>query len=69
MVSNYDRILTEITNEANRTGCDLDIPAERLIELVMEIVDAEDRHRIKQFPVNKEIENMITTTATSLKKY
>lgn len=63
MVSNYDRILEEITNEANRVAASTGIRAELLTELVMGIVDAEDRHRIKRIDVNKEVENMITTAA------
>jgi len=64
MVSNYDRILDEITVEATRIGLDNDLPPEPLIELVMEIVDAEDRNRIKPFSVNKDVESLIRQTAT-----
>ena len=66
MVSNYDRILDEITTEAVRVGFDNGLRAEPLIELVMEIVDTEDRHRIKQTDINKIMENMITTAAMDL---
>lgn len=66
MVSNYDRILDEITTEAVRVGFDNGLRAEPLIELVMEIVDTEDRHRVKQIDVNKAIENMITNAALDL---
>ena len=68
MVSNYDRILDEITTEAVRIGFDNGIRAETLIDLVMEIVDTEDRHRIKQIDVNKIMENMITTAAIKLRR-
>lgn len=64
MVSNYDRILDEITVEAKRIGLDNNLPSEPLIELVMEIVDAEDRYRIKPFSVNKDVERLISQTAT-----
>ena len=67
MVSNYDRILDEITVEATRVGYDNDLRSERLIELVMEIVDTEDRHRIKPIDVIKIMENMITTAAMDLR--
>ena len=66
MVSNYDRILDEITAEAARVGFDNDLRAEPLIDLVMEIVDTEDRHRIKPIDVIKTMENMITTAALDL---
>ena len=67
MVSNYDRILDEITVEATRVGFDNGLRSERLIELVMEIVDTEDRHRIKSIDVIKIMENMITTAAMDLR--
>lgn len=66
MVSNYDRILDEITTEAVRVATKNGLRAEPLIELVMKIVDAEDRHRIKPIEVRKDIENMITTAALDL---
>ncbi|MDE0115733.1 MAG: hypothetical protein OXT07_03840 [bacterium] len=66
MVSNYDRIFEEITAEANRVATESGLPVDPLIELVMEIVNTEDRHRIRQIDVNKDIENMITTTAMDL---
>ena len=66
MVSNYDRIFEEITAEANRVAAENGLAAESLIELVMEIVSTEDRHRIKPIDVNKDIENMITTAAMDL---
>ena len=66
MVSNYDRIFEEITAEASRIAAENGLSADPLIELVMEIVNTEDRHRIKQIDVNKDIENMIATTAKQL---
>jgi len=66
VVSNYNRIGKEITAEAERIGLDHGLPPEQLVELVMEIVDAEDRNRIKPFSVNKEITNLISDAATSL---
>ena len=66
MVSNYDRIFEEITAEANSVAAESALPADPLIELVMEIVNIEDRHRIRQIDVNKDIENMITTAAMEL---
>ncbi len=68
MVSNYDRIFEEITNEANRIGYEKNLQTEPLIELVMEIVDAEDQNRIKPFSINKNVENMITNASRTLKQ-
>ena len=68
MVSNYDRILDAITTEAVRVGFDNGLRAEPLIDLVMEIVDTEDRHRIKPFEVNKIVEHMIANAAIDLRQ-
>ncbi len=67
MVSNYNRIFEEITAEANRIGYEKNLQTEPLIELVMEIVNTEDQNRIKQFSINKNVENIITTAARTLK--
>ena len=63
MVSNYERILDEITTEAERVAGDTGMSADLLTDLVMKIVDAEDRHRIKSININQEVEDMITTAA------
>lgn len=64
MVSNYERIYAEICKEAERIeGRDDGLPADILTELVMEIVDLEDQHRIKPQNINQKVENMIEQTA------
>lgn len=63
MVNNFDRILKEIKTEADRICVDNNLPAESLTELVMKIVEAEDRNRIKPFSVNKDISGWIADTA------
>ena len=60
MVSNYDRIYLEIQKEAKRVEREHGVPAEPLTELVMGIVDTEDRNRIRPLGnVKQRIENMI----------
>ena len=66
MVSNYDRIAKEIMAEAKSIGHDNGLSPESLVELVMEVVDAEDRNRIKPYSVNKDITNLITNAANNL---
>ena len=63
MVSNYDRILTEITEEAQRLAPEHNIEPEALVRLAMEIVDLEDQHRIKNIRVRQLVEDKILTTA------
>lgn len=65
MVSNYDRILAEITNEAQRLALDENVDPKALVTLVMEIVDLEDQHRIKNTRIKQLIEDKILATAVS----
>ena len=64
MVSNYDRIYREITKHAAQVEQQHGVAADDLTTLVMEIVDLEDRNRIKPLPaINKPIANMIDQAA------
>ena len=64
MVSNYDRILTEIKKEAQRSAPEHDIDPHELVDLAMDIVDIEDQHRIKSVArINQRIEELIRTIA------
>ena len=65
MVSNYDRILTEITKEAQQLAPEENVDPEALITLAMEVVDLEDRHRIKSIRINQLFEDKIVSTAVS----
>lgn len=63
MVSNFERIFEEITNQANRVPEDFD--AETLVRLSMEIVDQEDRHATKQVNIKQIVENLIEQAANA----
>ncbi len=64
MVNNYDRILTEIKKEAQRSAPEHNIDQDTLVDLAMKIVDLEDQHRIKPIAhIQQRIEEMILTTA------
>lgn len=65
MVSNYDRILSEITKEAQQLAPEYGVDPEALVTLAMEIVDLEDQHRIKSINIKQRIEDKIFTTAVS----
>ena len=65
MVSNYDRILSEITKEAQQLAPEYNIDAEAVVTLAMEIVDLEDQHRIKSINIRQRVEDKIFTTAVS----
>ncbi len=64
MVSNYDRILTEITSEAKRVSAENGLPSKELVDLVMEIVDLVDRNRIQPVhAINQKVARMISQVA------
>lgn len=64
MVSNYDRILAEITKEAQRLAPVDNVDPVALVTLAMEIVDLEDQHRIKNIHrIRQRIEDKILATA------
>lgn len=64
MVSNYDRIYIEIKKEAQRFAPEHNIDPDVLVELVMNIVDLVDRHRIKNIPrIKQRIKELIQDTA------
>ena len=69
MVNNYDRIYTEINKEAQRFAPEHNIDPDMLVELAMEIVDLEDRHRIKPIAhIRQRIEELIHNTAVNQMK-
>lgn len=60
MVSNFERILDEITREAKRVAPDRAFTPESVVRVIMEIVEIEDRNRIKTEPkINQRVKGMI----------
>ncbi len=47
MVSNFERILDEIRKEANMVAPTYGLKPESVVKLIMDIVDLEDRNRVK----------------------
>ena len=47
MVSNFERILDEIRKEAHRIAGTYGLEPEAVVKLIMDIVDLEDRNRVK----------------------
>ena len=69
MVSNYDRIYTEINKEAQRFAPEHNIDPDVLVELTMEIVDLEDQHRIKPIArIRQRIDELIHNIAVNQMK-
>lgn len=64
MVSNFERILAEIRKEAAQTAPNYRLEPESVVNLIMDIVDLEDQHRVKaQHGINRKIRQMIETAA------
>ena len=64
MVSNFERILAEIRKEAGQTAPSYRLDPESVVNLIMDIVDLEDQHRVKaQHGINRKIRQMIETAA------
>ena len=66
MVSNFERILGEIRREANLVAPTHGLEPEAVVELIMNIVDLEDRHRIRSEPrINQKVRGMIQDVAVA----
>ena len=66
MVSNFERILGEIRREANLVAPTHGLEPEAVVELIMNIVDLEDRHRIRAEPrINQRVRGMIQDVAVA----
>ena len=63
MVSNFERIYSEITREAERLASENDLPSDVLTEVVMEIVELEDRHQMRPTNVDQKMREVIEAAA------
>ena len=60
MVSNFERIFDEIRKEANRIADTYGLEPEAVVKLIMDIVDLEDRSRVKAVAgINQQVKGMI----------
>lgn len=60
MVSNFERILDEIRKEAHRIAGTYGLEPEAVVKLIMDIVDLEDRSRVKAVAgINQQVKGMI----------
>ena len=59
MVSNFQRILAEIRKEAGQVAPGYGLAPSSVVDLVMNIVDLEDRHRVKALAINKEVRQLV----------
>ena len=69
MVSNFERILVEIKKEANRVAPTYGLQPDSVVDLIMNIVDLEDQHRVKaRHGINQKVRGMIETAALAPEK-
>lgn len=60
MVSNFERIFDEIRKEANLIAGTYGLEPEAVVKLIMDIVDLEDRSRVKAVAgINQQVKGMI----------
>lgn len=65
MVSNFERIYEEIKKEAVRTAPTYRLDPDTVVNLIMEVVDLEDQHRVKSQPrIKQRIRGMIEKAAS-----
>lgn len=62
-MNNFDRIRDELAREATVLAPDVGMAPERFLEIVLELVDAEDQHRITKTNINQQVERMILNAA------
>ena len=64
MVSNIERIYGEIRKEAHQKARDYGLEPEAVEKLIMDIVNLEDKHRIKTVQgINRTVKGMIEDAA------
>lgn len=60
MVSNLKRLFDEIGKEANRIAGTYGLEPEAVVKLIMDIVDLEDRNRVRAVAgINQQVKGMI----------
>lgn len=62
-MNNYDRIFTEIRNEAEQYCSETGLGVDELVGLVIEIVNLEDQHRLRAIRINQLVEEKIENVA------
>ncbi len=63
-MNNIDRIHQELAKHASELGPEVGMDPTRFLEIVLEIVDAEDQHRrIAKTNINQQVERVILNAA------
>lgn len=62
-MNNFDRIHAELATQAAAIAPGIGLEAERFLEIALEIVDAEDQHRISRTNIKQQVESIVLNAA------
>lgn len=62
-MNNLERIKRELESEAQQLGPQIGMAPERFLEAVLEIVDAEDKHRLSGTYINQQVRTIVLNAA------
>lgn len=62
-MNNFDRINLELQREAERLAPLVGMDPARLHEVILEIVDAEDQHRISRTNIRQQVKSIVLNAA------
>ena len=62
-MNNIDRIQQELEKEAEALGPKVGLSPQRFLEVVLEIVNAEDEHRISRTNIRQQVRTIVLNSA------
>lgn len=62
-MNNIDRIQQELEKEAETLGPEVGLSPDRFLEVVLEIVNAEDKHRISRTNIRQQVRTIVLNSA------
>lgn len=65
-MNNLERVVQEITKRAEKHAPNAGLPAKDLTRLVLEVVELEDDHKLRQGNINQEVMARIRAAAARL---
>lgn len=67
-MNNFDRIHEELARQAEALAPEVNMEPEHFLEIVLELVDAEDQHRIAKTNINQQVQHMILNAVLQASK-
>ena len=62
-MNNFDRIHQELSRQAAELASEVNMEPARFLQIVMELVNAEDEHRIARTNINQQAEQILLNAA------